>query len=163
MAVSKNIRDCAAQAAEPPINRDPANLDPNFRAKLLKTLEILASEGIPFKFHEGFRSVERQRWLYGQGRPTARTYGRSGSRVTNADGVKKISNHQGNGEPGSGRAADCYPADATGKVLWPPPPDKDQRWIRYAEVAEAQGLTAGYRWKSRHDPPHIELRRTEES
>ena len=31
-------------------------------------------------------------------------------------------------------------------------------WKRYAEVAESQGLTAGFRWTKPHDPPHVELR-----
>jgi len=156
-ATTDKNRERAARAAEPPIDRDPANLDPDFRRRLLKTLEILKSEGIHFKFHEGFRGVERQRWLYGQGRPKA-PYGRRGLVVTNLNGLTKLSNHQGNKEPGSGKAADCYPADESGKVLWPPPSSEDPRWKRYAEVAETQGLTAGYRWKARHDPPHVELR-----
>jgi hypothetical protein len=148
----------AAEAVltEPPIDRDPMKLDPAFREKLLKTLEILAAEGIPFKFHEGFRTVRRQQWLYGQGRPDAKPFGRPGMKVTQKNGTTNLSNHQGDGTAGSGCAADCYPLDRNGKVTLNAP---QKVWKRYAEVAESQGLTAGFRWNKPHDPPHIELRK----
>lgn len=137
---------------EPPINRDPAALRPEFWNKLNAVLSQLAREGTPFKLHEGFRTVDRQQWLYGQGRVAAKPYGRPGPKVTMRDGVKRPSDHQ------SGMAADCYPCTLAGKLIWPPPPDYDPRWERYATLAEQQGLTAGYRWASPHDPPHVELR-----
>jgi hypothetical protein len=95
-------------AAEPPIDRDPANLVPAFRERLEESLQALEASGTPFKFVEGFRTVERQQWLYGSGRPGA-PFGRQGAILTFKDGVKALSNHQGDGTPGSGRAADCYP------------------------------------------------------
>ena len=142
---------------EPSKNRDYANLSPDFRAKLQAVLAQLEKEGTPFKFDEGFRTVERQQWLYGAGRPTVKPFGRAGKIVTKKDGVKNLSNHQGNGTPGSGRAADCYPM-AGGKIIWPPPPDSDPRWKRYADLAEAQGLEAGYNWPNFKDTQHIELK-----
>lgn len=133
---------------EPPINRDPDDLDPEFRRRLAMTLGQLALQGKPFKFNEGFRTVARQSWLYAQGRS------RGGVIVTSKNGVASLSNHQGNGQPGSGCAADCYPI-VNGKVTLNPPKDW---WEAYAAAAEANGLTAGYRWKSPFDPPHVELR-----
>ena len=78
-----NLESLEAPVTEPPIDRDPLKLDPDFRTRLMKTLEILKGEGLPFKFHEGFRTVQRQQWLYGQGRPSA-PFGRglSGPRRT---------------------------------------------------------------------------------
>lgn len=146
----------AAVVSEPPIDRDPAKLDPAFREKLMKTLEILKAEGIPFKFHEGFRTIQRQQWLFGQGRPTVKPFGRPGPIVTQKNGTTNMSNHQGNGTAGSGCAADCYPLDKKGKVTLNAP---QKTWKRYAEVAESQGLTAGFRWTKPHDPPHVELRK----
>lgn len=148
------ITAAATVITEPPIDRDPEHLDSDFRARLLKVLEILAAEGQPFKFHEGFRTTTRQQWLYGQGRPQTKPFGRPGDTVTDKNGTTNLSNHQGNGTPGSGRAADCYPL-INGKVAINAPA---KVWKRYAEVAESEGLTAGYRWTTRHDPPHIELR-----
>jgi hypothetical protein len=139
-------------ATEPPINRNALRLNPDFRRRLFLVLGQLTAEGIPFKLHEGFRTVERQQWLYGQGRKGV-PYARPGKKVTSRDGVKRPSDHQ------SGCAADCYPCDDKGKLIWPPPPSSDPRWERYASLAEAQGLTAGYRWKSPHDPPHVELKK----
>lgn len=133
---------------EPPINRNPADLDPEFRRRLALTLGQLAMEQIYFKLHEGYRTVDRQRWLYASGRS------REGPVVTQKNGTTNLSNHQGTGKPGTGRAADCYLL-ANGKVVLNPPA---ALWKRYAEVAEANGLTAGYRWKSPFDPPHVELR-----
>ena len=137
---------------EPPIDRDPDNLDPEFRRRLAATLGELALRGKPFKFNEGFRTVARQQWHYGSGRPSAKPYGRSGQRVTARDGVKVLSNHQGTGKAGTGRAADCYPI-INGKVVVEPPAEY---WELYASVAEANGLSAGHRWKQ-VDSPHVEL------
>src|SRR5437868_2180452 len=80
-------------AAEPPRSADPQELDAAFRAKLLKTLDDLRKNGTPFKFVEGFRSVERQQLLYGSGRPNAKPYGLPGPVVTQRDGVRRMSNH----------------------------------------------------------------------
>ena len=144
---------------EPPKNRNPADLDTDFRARLERALAALAARGAPFRFDEGFRTVERQRWLYWQGRPNLRPYGRKGKIVTKNDGVKRLSNHQGHGKLGTGRGADCYPINpATGKIFWPPPPSADSVWLAYAEAGEAEGLIAGLRWKS-VDSPHVELRK----
>src|ERR1043165_3044791 len=57
-------------AAEPPINADPANLDAPFRGKLNAALADLSAQGKPFKLVEGFRTTDRQQWLYGSGRPS---------------------------------------------------------------------------------------------
>src|SRR5258707_12398695 len=90
------------KAAEPPINNNPGDLDPTFRGKLDAALAQLSAQGSPFRFVEGFRTLDRQQWLYGSGRPSAVPYGRPGPILTNADGVNALSKHQGNGTPGSG-------------------------------------------------------------
>lgn len=147
-----------AAAAEPPIDRDLTHLLPAFRVKLEVVLDQLRAEGTPFKFNEGYRSPDRQQWLWGSGRPNAVPYGRKGPVVTHKDGVRNLSNHQGNGTVGTGQAADCYPAHPNGKIIWPPPKANDPRWKRYADLALAQGLDAGFYWKKFPDQPHIELK-----
>ena len=142
-----------AIGAEPPIDRDPDHLVPEFWTRLRRALEQLAAAGTPFRFHEGFRTVERQQWLYGSGRPRA-AFGRPGAIVTNADGVTVRSNHQGSGTAGSGRAADCYPL-RDGRVIIPAA--SDPLWRAYAEAVRAQGLTAGLYWPRLKDAPHCEL------
>ena len=141
-------------AVEPPINADLAFLLPEFRTRIQAALADLAGQGTPFKLVEGFRTVDRQQWLFGSGRPTAVPFGRPGPIVTNADGVNKRSNHQGNGTPGSGAATDCYPIRG-GKVFIPP--NSDPVWEAYAVAVEKQGLKAGHHFKSLKDSPHAEL------
>lgn len=143
-----------ALAVEPPRNNDPAALAEEFRVRLERALAALAAAGTPFRFVEGFRTRDRQQWLYGSGRPQA-PYGRPGPIVTNADGVTKLSNHQGDGSTGSGRAADCYPL-RDGRVYIPPA--SDPVWERFADAVVAEGLVAGHRFQSIKDSPHCEFR-----
>lgn len=138
---------------EPPIDNDPSHLDGGFLTRLQAALASLAAAGTPFRLVEGFRTVNRQQWLYGSGRPSAVPYGRSGPILTQADGVNNRSNHQGDGSVGSGRAADCYPL-RNGSVYIPPA--TDQVWEAYATAVEQQGLTAGLRFSS-VDAPHSEM------
>ena len=107
-----------AVAAEPPINSDVTALSPPFRSLVQLVLNDLANAGTPFRLVERFRTKERQQWLYGSGRPTVQPFGRQGPILTFKDSVKNLSNHQGDGTPGSGRAADCYPT-RDGKVRIP--------------------------------------------
>src|SRR6476660_7065269 len=59
-------------------NSDLACLHPVFRHKALDLLTRLSAESIPFRLFEGFRSPERQQYLYAQGRT------RPGSIITKA-------------------------------------------------------------------------------
>ena len=140
--------------SEPPRDDDPTNLDPLFRQRLTAALQDLDTRGTPFKLVEGFRTVERQQWLFGSGRRDAKPYGREGPIVTHRDGVKALSNHQGTGQPGTGRGADCYPI-RNGKVFIPP--STDRLWNEYATALERQGLIAGHRWMKLKDSPHAEM------
>jgi hypothetical protein len=139
---------------EPPIDAELADLHPDFRARLDASLAELATAGTPFKFVEGFRTTERQQWLFGSGRPAATPFGRPGPIVTQRDGVTKLSNHQGSGVRGSGKAADCYPMK-NGKVFIPP--DTDPVWAAYATAVKHHGLSAGHDWPTFKDSPHCEL------
>jgi hypothetical protein len=142
-------------ALEPPRDNDPMKLDPAFRSRLEAALEVLRDAGSPFRFVEGFRTVERQQWLFGSGRPTVQPFGRPGAIVTHRDGVTKRSNHQGSGVAGTGKGADCYPVTPEGKVFIPPA--NDRLWRVYAEAVKAQGLQAGLDFPRFKDAPHCEL------
>ena len=144
-----------AVAAEPPIDPNPGHLDPAFRNKLQTLLAKLAGRGTPFRLVEGFRTRARQQWLFGSGRPAVVPFGRPGPILTNVDGVDRLSRHQGNGAPGSGRAADCYPT-REGRVFIPP--SSDPIWAVYADAVEAEGLIAGHRFPTFKDSSHCELR-----
>ena len=142
------------QVAEPARDKNWANLDPVFQVRLAATLSALTERATPFTLVEGFRTVERQQWLFGSGRPSTVPFGRPGPVVTQRDGVKRLSNHQGDGDPGSGRGADCYPV-RNGKVFIPL--SSDPLWEKYATAAEEQGLVAGHHWPTFKDSPHTEL------
>jgi hypothetical protein len=141
------------QALEPPIDVNPGNLELSFREKLGAALASLRAANMPFKLVEGFRTVDRQQWLYGSGRTNVEPYGRPGNVVTNADGIAVKSKHQGAGIAGTGLAADCYPV-REGKVYVPP--STDPIWSAYATAVEQQGLVAGFRWPRLKDSPHCE-------
>jgi hypothetical protein len=141
-------------AAEPPIDADPTHLAPLFRAKLNASLQDLADQNKPFKFVEGYRTTDRQQWLYGSGRPKVVPHGRPGPILTNADGVTKRSKHQGEGTPGSGWAADCYPVKDGSVYI---PPSSHPIWSAYATAVTDQGLVAGHHWSTQKDSPHCEL------
>ena len=142
-----------AAPTEPAIDRDPAKLQPVFRQKLDNALSALRTSGSPFKLVEGYRTVERQQWLYGAGR-TGVPYARPKERiVTHADGIKSRSKHQGEGSPGTGSAADCYPLKG-GKIYTPDA--SDPVWRRYADAVKGQGLQAGLDWPNLKDAPHCE-------
>jgi peptidoglycan L-alanyl-D-glutamate endopeptidase CwlK len=63
---------------EPPPNSDPVCLHPVFREKVRSLLDRLNAEGIPFRLFEGFRSLERQQYLYAHGRAGWSSYHRYG-------------------------------------------------------------------------------------
>jgi hypothetical protein len=154
-AAAIDLRAKGLPALEPPRDNDPQKLDPAFRSRLEAALQVLRDVGSPFRFVEGFRTVERQQWLFGSGRPTAQPFGRPGAIVTHRDGVAKLSNHQGTGIAGTGKGADCYPVTPEGKVFIPPA--NDRLWGAYADAVKAQGLQAGLDFASFTDAPHCEL------
>lgn len=124
-------------------------VDPALRTKVVRLLEVMASIGLPMVCTDGNRTTERQRELYAQGRT------KPGKRVTDADGVKVKSNHQG------GRAADCTFLNAHGSAHYPnPETDKDGKiigiWGEYGRRAKLLGLKWGGDWK-KPDCPHVEL------
>jgi peptidoglycan L-alanyl-D-glutamate endopeptidase CwlK len=144
----------AALAPQPAADRDPGKLHPVLRQKLEAALGVLRQNGTPFALVEGYRTLERQQWLYGAGR-TGVPFSRPDERiVTYADGVHSRSKHQGDGSPGTGRAADCCPLK-NGAFDWPNA--SDPVWRRYADAVRAQGLAPGLDWPSFKDAPHCEL------
>lgn len=76
--------------------------------------------------------------------------------VTNADGVTKLSLHQG------GRAIDIVPLDERGRPSWNYPAMKDE-YLAIGDVARKQGWTCGQDWPPIDpdsglgaDPPHYQ-------
>lgn len=116
-------------------------------AKLDAVFDEMGELGHRLMVTDGARTVSQQQALYAQGRTTR------GKRVTDADGVRKKSNHQ------SGRAADC-----TFVVKGVPSWAESLPWTLLGEAVRRQGLRWGGDWKDskgrpRPDRPHVELPR----
>lgn len=111
-------------------------VSPELLEKVDRVLAAMASLGHPMRICQGVRTVAQQQALYAQGRTLP------GKIVTNADGLVKLSNHQG------GRAIDCcFIADDP----WSGP------WAAYGECGKAVGLKWGGNFLALVDRPHLEL------
>lgn len=115
-------------------NHDPAKLNPAFREKLFRAIAEANRECAKYAgfkewgIFEGFRSQERQSWLYGQGR-TGVPYARPGQIVT---AMKTPKFH------GKGLAADLIWKDTHGKTRWD---GEDALWETLAHCMRAEGLS----------------------
>lgn len=116
--------------------RDPAQLHPSFRAALTRLLAQAASENIPFRVFEAFRTPERQEWLYAQGRT------RPGGIVTKARAWESF--HQ------YGMAADLV-LFIDGQWSWSSDGPLGAHWLRLREIARDVGLRT-LAWEA----PHVE-------
>lgn len=145
------------------MSRRLEDLEPRTAAAAARALADLKARGIPVVVTSTLRTEAEQAALYAQGREgleavnarrasaglyrlteTENTY-----TVTNADGMKHKSNHQG------GRALDVVPEQA-GRPVWPA--DTDPRWAQISGVFKAHGFKWGGDWKDFPDLPHYEYK-----
>lgn len=85
---------------EPPINRRIEDLAEPFRRIYARLASDLRTAGFWPWLDEGLRTVDRQAWIYAEGRT------RQGSIRTQCDGIHKPSNHQARPPLAGGWAAD---------------------------------------------------------
>lgn len=111
-------------------------LHPTFRQSLTQLLDKAAADGLPFKVFEAFRTPERQRWLYEQGRV------RPGSVVTKAQPWGSF--HQ------YGLAADLV-LFINGQWTWSDQGSLGSYWRRLPQLASEVGLRT-LDWEA----PHVE-------
>lgn len=133
---------CACAAAVS--SRDRAfleKLSPEAASRGERLLQAMALLGHPIRITSGTRTAAEQAALYAQGRTTA------GTIVTNADGIKTLSNHQ------RGRAFDVAFLE-DGAPSWA----EHHPWPLLGTVGEALGLSWGGRWTApnRPDRPHFQ-------
>ncbi len=118
-------------------DRELNHLHPIIRQKVTRLLDKLSLEGLPFRLFEGFRSPQRQKYLYAQGRT------RPGSIVTY---VKPwASFHQ------YGLAVDIV-LFIHSEWSWDTSGEKQQWWERLHELAREEGLNP-LSWER----PHLQL------
>ena len=123
-------------------------------------LEAIKDTPVDFVVVDGLRSDARQKEYYSQGRT------KPGPKVTNADGVKNLSNHQDAADgkrDGLGSAVDLYPyVDGALRIkeAYVIPKLKEIS-IHIKAVAKCLGIPIewGGDWKNPYDPPHFQLKR----
>ena len=139
------------------VDHDLKHLYPDFRAKVEKTLALANSytfkpdtlepkfaEFREFVVFEGYRSVDRQAWLYAQGRT------RAGNVVTNS---------QVPGWHGFGLAVDVVWRDTDGKLRWD---GEKALWEILGHCARVNGLEWGGDWQGNlGDYGHLQIPKTE--
>jgi len=113
-------------------------LHPVFRQKIDDLLALLAEEQIPFRLFEGFRSPERQQYLYAQGRS------RPGLIVTKARPGASY-HHQ------YGLAGD-FVLFENGEWSWDTSGEKARYWQRLQEIGKTLGLEP-----LSFEMPHLQL------
>jgi len=116
---------------------DPKKLHPEMRKKVKALLKKLGDENIPFKMFEGYRTPQRQAWLYAQGRT------RPGGRVTKAQAWQSL--HQ------YGVAAD-FVLFLDGNWSWSTAGAHGTWWERLHELGVEVGLKP-LSWEK----PHLQM------
>lgn len=122
---------------EPSRNAELGKLHPAFRAIAYKLQEQLNDEGLPFRLFEGYRSRERQAWLYASGRT------RPGPKVTKAGPGESY--HQ------YGLAGD-WVLFIDGKWSWDTSRENSEKWERLHAIGKGLGLEP-LSWEL----PHLQL------
>jgi peptidoglycan L-alanyl-D-glutamate endopeptidase CwlK len=102
-------------------------------------IQECAKSGFEIVITEGFRSFERQKELYDQGRT------KSGYIVTNAKPGQSLHNY--------GVAFDCV-FKINGKTTYAVP---ESSWQAIGKIGQSVGLEWGGAWKSFVDRPHFQL------
>jgi peptidoglycan LD-endopeptidase CwlK len=120
-------------------------LEPDFK-EIVETVisETQKATGYTWKASDGRRTMAEQKAIYAQGRTVP------GKVVTNAP--------PGNSPHNFGLAADLWPLKG-GDFWWGAP---KSLFHTMADIAEENGLKAGYYFKSIFDAPHIEMPRWKE-
>ncbi len=138
--VTPEVEQALPKAAS--ASREWALLDPDFRQRLLLTMQLMREKhGVEMVLLEGFRSEQRQAELLAMG-PT----------VTRA--APGASHHQ------HGLAADCAFLFDGRIVISEQDPRAARAYALYGDIAQSTGLTWGGAWRNLKDLGHVELRRT---
>lgn len=120
-----------------PRDTDHAHLHPEFRQRAEQLIDRLAQDDLPFRLFEGFRSPQRQRELYAQGRT------KPGAIVTRARPWQSY--HQ------YGLGAD-FVLFIDGQWSWDDRGPRDAWWKRLHQYARAVGLEP-----LSFERPHVQL------
>lgn len=126
-------------------------LHPELVTRLNVVLTSMRAQGLPMQPYQGLRTAEQQHMLWLEGRD-GKTLERI---VTNCDGYKNKSNHQGRPPDGKGWAVDCL-FEGSDPFL-EHDPHATVKWATYGHLGESLGLVWGGRFSSPVDLDHLEL------
>lgn len=125
-------------------------MNPVVKAAALEMIELAYNEGIYVQISAGYRSLEEQASLYGQGR----VYSYKGKNYSNL--AKQIVT---NAKPGQsyhnyGLAIDFFIVSDDGRrAIW----TVNSKWQRVAAIGKELGFIWGGDWSSFKDYPHLEM------
>lgn len=125
-------------------------MDAVVKASALEMIERAYTEGIAVQISAGYRSLEEQAALYGQGR----IYSYNGKNYS--DPAKPVVT---NAKPGQsyhnfGLAIDFFLVSDDGrKAIW----TVDSRWQRVAAIGKKLGFEWGGDWRTFKDYPHLQM------
>ncbi|MFE4142319.1 peptidoglycan-binding protein [Peribacillus sp. YIM B13472] len=132
------------------VKRMGKGMNPVVKASALEMMERAYNEGIYVQISAGYRSLEEQAALYGQGR----VYSYNGKNYSNL--AKPIVT---NAKPGQsyhnyGLAIDFFIVSDDGKkAIW----TVNSKWQRVAAIGKDLGFKWGGDWSSFKDYPHLEM------
>lgn len=115
---------------------------PDLSRRVHQILNIMEQFQHPMFVVSGVRTAAEQAVLFAQGRS------KPGAIVTNADGIRRKSNHQTKAD-GWGHAVDLA-------FVGPKPFADEHPWDAYGLLAQALGLAWGGGWAKFPDRPHLE-------
>ena len=128
-----------------------AGIHPVVKASAIEMIRRAYNEGIFVKITHGYRSMEEQAALYGQGRSS---YVYNGKQYGNKKAVKVTNAKPGSSYHNFGLAIDFVLTNKDGTAAYWTVNDK---WRRVAEIAKGLGFVWGGDWSSFKDNPHLEM------
>lgn len=124
------------------------DLHPDLQQPCKDFLAQCADTGLHVKITFTWRSVDEQNALYAQGRT------KPGMKVTNLQGNQSLHCFTIDGQPAS-KAFDFAIFDTEGNYI---KNGSDKRYTQAGEIGEGLNLEWGGRFRTFHDPDHLELR-----
>ncbi|WP_285767491.1 peptidoglycan-binding protein [Peribacillus sp. SI8-4] len=120
------------------------------QASALELIERAYTEGIAVQISAGYRSLEEQAALYGQGR----IYSYNGKNYSDPGKPVVTNAKPGQSYHNFGLAIDFFIVSDDGrKAIW----TVDSRWRRVAAIGKKLGFDWGGNWRTFKDYPHLEM------
>ncbi|TKH17159.1 peptidase M15 [Bacillus wiedmannii] len=127
-------------------------INPTVKEAALNLIRRAYEENIFVKITSGFRSMEEQAALYGQGRES---YVYNGIDYGNPSKPKVTNAKPGQSNHNFGLAIDFVLVSEDGnQAFW----DVNDKWIRVADIGKGLGFKWGGDWTSFKDYPHLEMK-----